>query len=66
MAETYYLLVMWCPVYRGRDSNLGSSVELGNLLGDGKGKGTSGGPTRPKVPMRPVRGGLPRSSAEAG
>ena len=51
---------------QGRDSNLGSSVELGNLLGDGKGKGTSGGPTRPKVPMRPVRGGLPRSSAEAG
>ena len=25
-----------------------------NLLGDEKGKGTSGGPVRPKVPMRPA------------
>ena len=51
MAGTY-LLAMRCPVYRGRDSNLGSGRELENLLGDGKGKGTSGGPVRPKVPRR--------------
>ena len=41
MAETY-LLVMWCPVYRRRDSNLGFRAELENLAGDAKGKGTSG------------------------
>ena len=65
MAETY-LLAMRCPVYRGRDSNLGSGGELENLRGDVKGKGTSGGSARPKVPMRRCRGGLLRSSAEAG
>ena len=51
MAETY-LLAMRCPVYRRRDSNLGFRAELENLVGDGKGKGTSGSPARPKVPMR--------------
>jgi len=29
MADTY-LLAMWCPVYRRRDSNLGLGTELGN------------------------------------
>src|SRR3954447_21026822 len=42
------LLAMRCPVYRRRDP--GSRTEL--EVGDGKGKGTSGGPTRPKVPRR--------------
>src|SRR5215469_12100649 len=50
MAETY-LLVMRCPVYRRRDSNLGFRTELENLVGDDKGKGTSGSTVRPKVPM---------------
>ena len=43
---------MRCPVYRGRDSNLGSRTELENLAGDGKEKGASGRTVRPKVPMR--------------
>ena len=46
------LLAMWYPVYRWRDSNLGSRAELENLAGDGKGKGTSARTARPKVPMR--------------
>jgi hypothetical protein len=46
-----YLLVMWGPVYRRHDSCLGFRTELENRVGDAKGKGTSGGPTRSKVPM---------------
>ena len=46
------LLAVRCPVYRSRDSNSGFRTELENLDGDAKGKGTSGSPTRPKVPMR--------------
>ena len=33
-------------------------------VGDAKGKGTSGRPMRPKVPMRKPGGGLLRSSGE--
>ena len=51
MAETY-LLAIWCPVCRRRDSHSGFCTELENLAGDAKGKGTSGGTARPKVPMR--------------
>ena len=51
MAETW-LLAMRCPGYRWRDSSLGSGMELENLFGGGKGKGTSGSPARPKVPKR--------------
>src|SRR5215469_12457439 len=51
MAVTY-LLVMWCPVYKQRDFHLGFDTELENLIGGGKGKGTSGSPARPKVPIR--------------
>lgn len=51
MAATY-LLAMRCPVLRRRDSNLGSRTEHETLDGDDKGEGTSGGPARPKVPMR--------------
>src|SRR3978361_1169009 len=51
VAETC-LLATRCPVWRRRDSYLGSRTELENLAGDAKGKGTSGGPARPKIPMR--------------
>src|SRR5215471_3036322 len=51
MAVTY-LLAMRCPVYRQRDFHLGFDTELENLIGGGKGKGTSGNPARPKVPKR--------------
>src|ERR1700736_5844678 len=47
-----YLLSMRWPVYRRRDSHSGFRMELENLAGDAKGKGTSGSPTRPKVPKR--------------
>jgi len=49
MAGTY-LLAIRCPVHRRRDSNSGFRMELENRAGDAKGKGTSGGPMRPKVP----------------
>jgi hypothetical protein len=45
-----YLLVMRGPVYRRHDSYPGFRTELENRVGDAKGKGTSGKPTRPKVP----------------
>lgn len=51
MARTY-LLAMWCPVQRRRESHAGSCTELENLADDAKGKGASGNPTRSKVPMR--------------
>src|SRR3974390_1586351 len=50
--EDTYLLTTRCPVYRRRDSHSGSRTELETLIGDVKGKRTSGDPTRPKVPMR--------------
>src|ERR1700758_718345 len=65
IADTY-LLAMRCPVYRRRDSHSGSRMELENLSGDAKRKGTSGSSARLKVPMRRYRGGPPRSSDEAG
>jgi hypothetical protein len=51
VAETW-LLAMRCPGYRWRDSGFGSGPELENLCGGDKGKGTSGSPARPKVPIR--------------
>ena len=51
MAGTY-LLAVRCPVQRRRESSPGFRAELENLAGDGKGKGTSGRTTSPKVPMR--------------
>src|SRR5881227_1492907 len=47
-----YLLAMRCPVYRQRDFHLGFDTELENLIGGGKGKGSSGSPARLKVPIR--------------
>ena len=51
MAETW-LRAVRCPGYKWRDSSFGSGMELENLLGGDKGKGTSGSPARPKVPIR--------------
>ena len=50
VAETC-LLATWCPVYRRRDSNLGSGPELGNSSCDAKGKPYKWNPRRGKVPM---------------
>src|SRR6516165_3465904 len=49
--EDTYLLTTRCPVFRRRDSHLGFRRELETLAGHAKGKGTSGRPARPKVPM---------------
>ena len=49
--EDTYLLFMRCRVYRRHDSHSGFRMELENLDGDDKGKGTSADPTRLKVPM---------------
>ena len=51
MPETW-LLAMWCPAHKWRDSSLGFGPELENLFGGDKGKGTSGSPARPKVLIR--------------
>jgi hypothetical protein len=48
--EGTYLLAMRGPVFRRHDSYPGFRTELENRVGDGKGKGTSGTTTRPKVP----------------
>jgi hypothetical protein len=61
-----YLLAAWCPVYRGRDSYSGFCTELENLTGDAKGKGASGDNREAESTDEPVRGGLLRSSDEAG
>ena len=63
--EDTCLLTMWCPVCRRRDSHLGFRMELETLAGHAKGKGSSGGPARLKVPMGQIRRGPPRSD-EAG
>ena len=47
-----YLLAMWCPVYRWRDSNPGLGTELGNSSCDAKGKPYKCETRRGKVPMR--------------
>ena len=65
MAETY-LLATRCPVYRRHDSRSGSRTELENLSGDAKGKSTSGYNREAESTDAPARGGLPRSSEEAG
>ena len=64
MAATY-LLAMWCPVCRRRDSHSGSYTERENLAGDAKGKGASGDNREAESTDAPERGGLLRSSDEA-
>jgi hypothetical protein len=46
------LLIMRCPVYKGRESHLGSCVELGNLFGDAKRKGATHGRDWPSSATR--------------
>jgi len=65
MAATY-LLAMRCPVFRGRDPHLGFRTELENLFSDAKGKGTSGENREAESTDVLGRGGLLRSSDEAG
>jgi hypothetical protein len=47
--EGTYLLAMRCPVQRRREPSPGFRTELENLVGNGKGKGTSVSNVRPKV-----------------
>ena len=60
------ILPRWHPAYRRRESQSGSCTERENLHGDAKGKGASGYNHEAESTDAPARGGLPRSSAEAG
>src|ERR1700726_712231 len=54
------------PACRQREARPGSCTERENLAGDAKGKGTSGSNREAESTDAPERGGLPRSSVEAG
>src|SRR4029453_4736311 len=54
------------PACRRREAQPGSCMERENLAGDAKGKGTSGSNREAESTDAPERGGLPRSSVEAG
>src|SRR5580693_7295313 len=54
------------PACRRREAQLGSCTERENLDGDAKGKGTSGSNREAESTDAPGRGGLLRSSEEAG
>src|SRR5262249_19828934 len=54
------------PACRRREVRPGFRAERENLHGDAKGKGTSGANREAKSTDAPVRGGLLRSSDEAG
>jgi len=54
------------PACRQREARSGSCMERENLAGDAKGKGTSGSNREAESTDAPERGGLPRSSVEAG
>src|SRR3984893_3577732 len=54
------------PAWRRREAQSGSCMERENLAGDVKGKGASGTNRAGESTYAPERGGLPRSSAEAG
>ena len=54
------------PAYRRRESQPGSCTERENLDGDAKGKSTSGSNREAESTDAPARGGLLRSSEEAG
>src|SRR6266853_4459764 len=54
------------PACRRREARPGSCMERENLAGDVKGKGTSGSNREAESTDAPERGGLPRSSDEAG
>ena len=61
-----YLLAARCPVYRSRDSNSGFRTELENLVGDAKGKRHKWESHEAESTNAQTRGGLLRSSDEAG
>ena len=54
------------PACRRREAQLGSCTERENLIGDVKGKGSSGSNRETERTDAPGRGGLLRSSEEAG
>src|SRR5881396_2499535 len=54
------------PACRRREAQSGSCMERENLTGDAKGKGASGSNREAESTDAPVRGGLLRSSNEAG
>src|SRR4029450_2979090 len=54
------------PACRRREAQSGSCTEPENLTGDAKGKGASGSNREAESTDAPERGGLPRSSVEAG
>src|SRR6195256_37297 len=54
------------PAGRRREARPGSRMERENLAGDDKGKGASGYNREAESTDAPERGGLPRSSDEAG
>src|SRR4030095_8988459 len=54
------------PACRRREAQPGSGTERENLAGDAKGKGASGSNREAESTDAPVRGGLLRSSNEAG
>src|SRR6516165_7255390 len=54
------------PACRRREARPGSCAERENLHGDAKGKGTSGSNCEAESTNAPERGGLLRSSVEAG
>src|SRR5271156_2702694 len=54
------------PACRRREAQSGSCTERENLAGDAKGKSTSGSNRQAESTDAPERGGLPRSSNEAG
>ena len=54
------------PACRRREAQPGSCTERENLVDDAKGKGTSGTNREAESTDAPVRGGLLRSSDEAG
>ena len=54
------------PACRRREARSGSWMERENLAGDGKGKGASGSNREAESTDAPARGGLLRSSKEAG
>ena len=54
------------PAWRWREAQPGSWMERANLAGDAKGKGASGANREAESTDAPARGGLLRSSDEAG
>jgi hypothetical protein len=64
--EGTYLLSMWRPVWRRRDSHSGFRMEHESLIGDVKRKGTSGHSREAESIDALIRVGLLHSSGEVG